>query len=65
MRDGLLSGLGIDQREHVGAFDLEFLAARAHAQWDIETSTNVVKNRKKLLILLVLALLPFVNDLYS
>ncbi len=28
-------------------------AARAHAQWDIETSTNIVKNRKKLLILLI------------
>lgn len=31
-------------------------AARAHAQWEIETSNNIIKNRKKLLILFVMAL---------
>ena len=31
-------------------------AARAHAQWEIETSTNIIQNRKKLLILLIMAL---------
>lgn len=31
-------------------------ASRAHAQWEIETSFNIIKNRKKLLILFVLAL---------
>jgi len=31
-------------------------ASRAHAQWEIETSLNIVKNRKKLLILFVMAL---------
>lgn len=31
-------------------------AARAHAQWEIETSFNIIKNRKKLLILFVMAL---------
>ena len=30
--------------------------ARAHARWDIEVSTSIIRNRKKLLILLVLAL---------
>jgi uncharacterized membrane protein YfcA len=30
--------------------------ARAHAKWDIEVSTSIIRNRKKLLILLVLAL---------
>ena len=31
-------------------------ASRAHAQWEIETSLNILKNRKKLLILFVMAL---------
>lgn len=31
-------------------------AARAHAQWEIETSFNIIRNRKKLLILFVMAL---------
>ena len=31
-------------------------AARAHAQWEIETSINIIKNRKKLLILFIMAL---------
>jgi uncharacterized membrane protein YfcA len=30
------------------------MAARAHAKWDIETSCNIIKNRKKLLILLIM-----------
>jgi uncharacterized protein len=36
----------------------EFLKAAsvAHAQWDIEVSTSIIKNRKKLLMLLVLLL---------
>ncbi|HBV89323.1 MAG TPA: hypothetical protein DEF42_22340 [Desulfosporosinus sp.] len=31
-------------------------AARAHAQWEIETSFNIIKNRKKLLVLFIMAL---------
>ncbi|KJR46849.1 putative membrane protein [Desulfosporosinus sp. I2] len=31
-------------------------ASRAHAQWEIETSLNIIKSRKKLLILFVMAL---------
>ena len=31
-------------------------ASRAHAKWEIETSLNIIKNRKKLLILFVMAL---------
>ena len=31
-------------------------AARAHAQWEIETSFSIIKNRKKLLMLFVMAL---------
>ncbi|HUS90055.1 MAG TPA: sulfite exporter TauE/SafE family protein [Desulfosporosinus sp.] len=31
-------------------------ASRAHAQWEIETSFNIIKNRKKLLILFIMAL---------
>ncbi|SHH12004.1 hypothetical protein SAMN02746098_00220 [Desulfosporosinus lacus DSM 15449] len=31
-------------------------ASRAHAQWEIETSFEIIKNRKKLLILLIMAL---------
>ncbi|OLN28866.1 putative membrane protein [Desulfosporosinus metallidurans] len=31
-------------------------ASRAHAQWEIKTSLNILKNRKKLLILFVMAL---------
>lgn len=36
----------------------EFLkaGARAHARWDLEVSTSIIKNRKKMLILLMLAL---------
>jgi uncharacterized protein len=35
-------------------YEMMHLAARAHAQWDIETSTNIVKNRKMLLVLLIM-----------
>ncbi|MCP4606326.1 MAG: sulfite exporter TauE/SafE family protein [Proteobacteria bacterium] len=35
-------------------YEMMVYAARAHAQWDIETSTNIVKNRRKLLILLIM-----------
>jgi len=31
-------------------------ASRAHAQWEIQTSLDIIKNRKKLLILFVMAL---------
>ncbi len=31
-------------------------AARAHAQWEIETSVSIIKNRKTLLILFIMAL---------
>ncbi len=31
-------------------------ASRAHAQWEIESSLNIIKNRKKLLILFIMAL---------
>ena len=31
-------------------------ASRAHAQWEIETSLEIIKNRKKLLLLFVMAL---------
>ncbi|ACL21183.1 protein of unknown function DUF81 [Desulfitobacterium hafniense DCB-2] len=31
-------------------------ASRAHAQWEIETTTNIIKNRKMLIILLLMAL---------
>lgn len=31
-------------------------ASRAHARWEIETSLSIIKNRKKMLILLLLAL---------
>lgn len=36
----------------------EFLKAAsiAHAQWDVEVSTSIIKNRKKLLFLMILAL---------
>ncbi len=37
-------------------YDSLMYAARAHAQWEIETSFNIIKNRKKLLILFVMAL---------
>jgi uncharacterized membrane protein YfcA len=30
------------------------VAAQAHARWDLEVSTNIVKNRKKLLVLLIM-----------
>ncbi len=32
-----------------------FTAARAHAQWEVETSLSILRNRKKLLILIALA----------
>jgi hypothetical protein len=32
------------------------LAAEHHARWEIETSNNIVRNRKKLLLLLILCL---------
>ncbi|MCP4600441.1 MAG: sulfite exporter TauE/SafE family protein [Proteobacteria bacterium] len=35
-------------------YEMMVIAARAHAKWDIETSTNIIKNRKKLLILLIM-----------
>lgn len=36
-------------------YELFLLASCAHAKWDIEVSTNILKSRKKLLILLALA----------
>jgi len=36
-------------------YEMLDMAARAHAKWDIETSTSIVRNRKKLLLLLALA----------
>ncbi len=35
-------------------YKMMIYAARAHAQWDIEVSTNIIKNRRKLLILLIM-----------
>lgn len=35
--------------------------SRAYAQWDLEVSTSIIKNRKKLILLLVLALPIFVG----
>ncbi|MBW1917391.1 MAG: sulfite exporter TauE/SafE family protein [Deltaproteobacteria bacterium] len=37
-------------------FNMLQMAAEAHARWEIETSTNILRNRKKLLILLALCL---------
>ncbi|AEB09047.1 sulfite exporter TauE/SafE family protein [Desulfobacca acetoxidans] len=37
-------------------FTMLKLAAEAHARWEIETSNHIVRNRKKLLLLLVLCL---------
>ena len=36
-------------------YEMMVLAARAHAKWDLETSTTILKNRRKLLVLLILA----------
>ncbi len=37
-------------------FNMMKMAAEAHARWEIETSTDILRNRKKLLILLALSL---------
>jgi uncharacterized protein len=37
-------------------FNMLKLAAEHHARWEIETSNNIVRNRKKLLLLLILCL---------
>ena len=37
-------------------FEMMKLAAEYHARWEIETSNNIVRNRKKLLLLLILCL---------
>jgi uncharacterized protein len=37
-------------------FEMLKLAAEYHARWEIETSNNIVRNRKKLLLLLILCL---------
>ncbi|MEG2173537.1 MAG: sulfite exporter TauE/SafE family protein [Desulfovibrionaceae bacterium] len=42
-------------------YDLMLSSSRAYAQWDLEVSTSIIKNRKKMLMLLVLALPIFVG----
>jgi len=37
-------------------FNMLQTAAEAHARWEIETSNNIIRNRKKLLILLIMCL---------
>ncbi|MEJ2069140.1 MAG: sulfite exporter TauE/SafE family protein, partial [Syntrophobacterales bacterium] len=37
-------------------FNMLKMAAEAHARWEIETSTSILQNRKKLLVLLALCL---------
>lgn len=37
-------------------YEALMFASRAHARWELETSNEILKNRKKLLILLILAL---------
>ena len=37
-------------------FNMLQMAAEAHARWEIETSTNILRSRKKLLILLIMCL---------
>jgi uncharacterized protein len=37
-------------------FNMLILAAEYHARWEIETANNIVRNRKKLLLLLILCL---------
>ena len=37
-------------------FEMMKLAAEYHARWEIETANNIVRNRKKLLLLLILCL---------
>ena len=39
-----------------GLYNSFMYAARAHAKWEIETSFNIIKNRKQLLILFIMAL---------
>ena len=43
------------------------MAAVAHARWEIETSTNILRNRKKLLILIIMLLpaLGFIGWSYA
>ncbi len=36
--------------------DILFAASRAHAQWEIETSNSILRNKKRLIILLLLAM---------
>lgn len=42
-------------------YDLMLSSSRAYAKWDLEVSTSIIKNRKKMLMLLVLALPIFVG----
>lgn len=42
-------------------YDLMLASSRAYAKWDLEVSTSILKNRKKMLMLLVLALPIFVG----
>lgn len=37
-------------------FNMLQMASEAHARWEIETSTNILRSRKKLLILLIMCL---------
>ncbi len=45
-------------------FEFLKLSSQAHARWDLEVSTSIIKNRKKLLILLV-ALLPILVVMFA
>ncbi len=45
-------------------FEFLKLSSQAHARWDLEVSTSIIKNRKKLLILLV-ALLPILLVMFA
>lgn len=42
-------------------YDLMIASSRAYAKWDLEVSTSIIRNRKKMLILLVMALPIFVG----
>lgn len=42
-------------------YDLMIASSRAYAKWDLEVSTSIIRNRKKMLMLLVLALPIFVG----
>lgn len=42
-------------------YEMMLASSRAYAKWDLEVSTSILKNRKKMLMLLVLALPIFVG----